>query len=145
VEPLDISFRVEAPQAHAFETWTRRIDLWWPRSHTVNGDQVQAVVFEPRPGGRIFERTVQGNEVDWGEVTVWDPPGRLVYLWHLMFDRRDATEVEVTFTPAGEGTQVRILHRGWERLGAQGPLRRDRNRAGWGGVVPHYQGEAGRR
>ena len=26
----------------------------------------------------------------------------------------------------------------WERLGADGPARRDRNRAGWSGLLPHY-------
>ena len=26
----------------------------------------------------------------------------------------------------------------WERLGASGPARRDRNRAGWDAVLPHF-------
>ena len=55
---------------------------------------------------------------------MWDPPQRLVYLWHLRFDRSDATEVEVSFEPAGEGTAVTIVHRGWERLGAAAEERR---------------------
>jgi uncharacterized protein YndB with AHSA1/START domain len=58
---------------------------------------------------------------------------------HLRFDRADATEVEVTFTPIAEGRQVRIEHRGWERLGAVGEERRDRNRHGWAGVTEHYR------
>ena len=75
------------------------------------------------------------------EIVAWEPPRRLVYVWHLRFDRADATEVEITFAanaePAG-GTAVRIVHRGWERLGAVADERRERNRRGWGGLVPHY-------
>ena len=37
--------------------------------------------------GRIYERTPAGTEHDWGEVTVWEPPARLAYLWHLRPDR----------------------------------------------------------
>jgi uncharacterized protein YndB with AHSA1/START domain len=82
--------------------------------------------------------TPEGEEHDWGEVLAWEPPRRLAYLWHLRFDRSDATEVDVTFTEAPEGTAVRIVHRGWERLGAKGLERRARNRKGWAGVIEHY-------
>jgi uncharacterized protein YndB with AHSA1/START domain len=45
----------------------------------------------------------------------------------------------VTFTPQGEHTEVAIVHRGWERLGAKGPERRERNRRGWAGVIERYR------
>ena len=32
-----------------------------------------------------------GVEHDWGDVTVWEPPTRLGYTWHLNRDRSDAT------------------------------------------------------
>ena len=102
------------------------------------------VVLERRPGGRIFERTVAGDEHDWGEVTVWEPPSRLVYLWHLRRDRADATEVEIRFLDrAGEGTRVEIEHRGWEALGAAGEDWRDRNHGGWATLLPHYVAAVG--
>jgi hypothetical protein len=44
----------------------------------------------------------------------------------------------VTFTAAPEGTAVAIVHTGWERLGASGPERRERNRRGWAGLLPHF-------
>jgi uncharacterized protein YndB with AHSA1/START domain len=97
------------------------------------------VTFEPRPGGRIYERTPEGAGHDRGEVQVWEPPHRLAYLWHLRFDRADATRVEVSFAAAGDGTAVRIVHRGWERLGARGPERRERNRSGWAAVTEHHR------
>jgi uncharacterized protein YndB with AHSA1/START domain len=92
------------------------------------------------------DRPVDANDAvfpvgvsDWGEVLVWEPPRRLAYLWHLRFDRSDATEVSVTFTEAPTGTEVRIVHHVWERHGAAGPERRERNRKGWAGVLEHYR------
>jgi hypothetical protein len=101
------------------------------------------VVIQPRVGGRIFERTPQGEEYDWGEVTGWEPPNRISYLWHLRQDRADATEVEITFAATeGNGTTVSIAHHGWERLGARGQERRESNQRGWAGLLPHFQAAA---
>jgi uncharacterized protein YndB with AHSA1/START domain len=96
------------------------------------------VTFEPHAGGRIFERTPEGVEHDWGEVVAWEPPRRLVHLWHLRFDRARATEVEITFAADAAGTAVTIVHRGWERLGPpKGAERRARNERGWSGLLGH--------
>ena len=137
--PLRLSFEVDGAPTHAFRVWTERISQWWPTDHTVSAEAGVEVVLEPRAGGRVFERTPAGAVHEWGEVTVWEPPSRLVYRWHLNADRGDATEVEVTFADDGAGrTRVEIAHRGWERLGTRGPARRDANRAGWAGLLPHY-------
>jgi uncharacterized protein YndB with AHSA1/START domain len=138
IEPLELAFMVACGPEHAFDVWASRTSLWWPHGHSVSGEPGLTVTIEPRAGGRIFERTPAGVEHDWGEVLVWEPPHRLAYLWHLRFDRADATEVDVTFAPADEGTAVTIVHRGWERLGGKGPERRERNERGWAGLLPHY-------
>jgi uncharacterized protein YndB with AHSA1/START domain len=139
IEPLRLSFEVGCPATHAFDVWTNKIARWWPADHTASGEDGLEVVLEGRPGGRIFERTAAGAEIDWGEVTVWEPPTRLVYLWHLRRDRADATEVEITFVEqSASKTRVEIEHRGWERLGAHGQDWRDANMAGWSTLLPHY-------
>jgi uncharacterized protein YndB with AHSA1/START domain len=144
IEPLRLSFAVACPPPEAFAIWTARTSVWWPADHTVTGEDDLTVVFEPRVGGRLFERTTSGAEHDWGEVVAWEPPQRLVYLWHLRADRADATEVEIRFLPRDDGsTQVEIEHRGWERLGAAGQERRDRNLGGWRTLLPHYIDVAG--
>ena len=107
------------------------------RSHRVRRGR-HKVVLEGRPGGRIFERTTAGTEHDWGEVTIWEPPTRFGYLWHLKRDRSDATEVEIQFIGRGETTRVEIEHRGWDVLGADGENWRDRNRGGWATLLPHF-------
>jgi hypothetical protein len=45
--------------------------------------------------------------------------------------------VSTTFRPRGEQTLVEIAHRGWERLGADGPDWRERNLDGWSTLLPH--------
>ena len=73
-------------------------------------------------------------------MTVWSPPTRLAYLWHLRRDRSDATEVEIRFLARDPGrTRIEIEHRGWERLGRAAPQRRDQNQAGWQTLLPHFQ------
>jgi hypothetical protein len=139
IEPLRMSFDVGCSVEHAFATWTSAIDAWWPADHTVTGRPGLLVVLEPRVGGRIYERVDGGIEHDWGEVTIWEPPSRLGYSWHLRRDRADATDVEIRFVERGaRDTRIEIEHSGWERLGADGEDWRDRNHHGWDTLLPHY-------
>lgn len=139
IEPIRLEFEVDCPVEHAFDVWTGRINQWWPRDHTVSGEADLAVVLEGRPGGRIFERRTNGIEHDWGEVTVWEPPTRFAYTWHLRRDRADATQVDIQFVAEGDAaTRVRIEHSDWERLGAFGAEWRERNQGGWATLLPHY-------
>jgi hypothetical protein len=139
IEPLRLSFVVACSPTAAFRTWTEATTMWWPADHTTTGAPGSTITFEPFVGGRVYERTAAGEEIDWGEILTWEPPGRLAYLWHIRADRADATEVEITFAPEDErACRVAIEHRGWERLGARGEVRREANRRGWGGLLPHY-------
>jgi uncharacterized protein YndB with AHSA1/START domain len=138
--PLRISFDVACSAEHAFRVWTSRIGTWWPPGHTVTGQADLAIVLQGGVGGRIYERTAEGVEHDWGEVTVWTPPTRLAYLWHLRQDRAEATEVEIRFLAQGAATtRIEIEHRGWERLGSAAQEARDRNGAGWQALLPHFR------
>jgi uncharacterized protein YndB with AHSA1/START domain len=137
--PLTMSFDVACSAEHAFSVWTSRIGTWWPADHTVTGHDDLVIVMQGGVGGRIYERAPDGAEHDWGEVTIWDPPTRLAYLWHLRRDRSDATEVEIRFLAQGtRATRIEIEHRGWERLGSAADQWRDQNRAGWQTLLPHF-------
>ena len=144
IEPLRIAFDVGCPPEQTFELWTARTSVWWPTTHTVSAQPGVEVIIEPGVGGRIYERTPQGDEHDWGQVTTWEPPDRISYLWHLRQNRADATEVEITFAATeGDGTTVSIVHHGWDQLGERGQERRESNRHGWAGLLPHFQAAAG--
>jgi len=139
MEPLELEFTVECSTEHAFDIWVLKTASWWPRDHTRSADPEVTIGFEPRPGGRIYERTSEGVEYEWGEVLTWEPPHRLAYLWHIARDKSDATEVTISFLPVGDATSVRIVHHGWQRLGVRGGELRERNRRGWDGLIPHYR------
>jgi uncharacterized protein YndB with AHSA1/START domain len=137
--PLVITFEVGCIAEHAFEVWTTRIATWWPADHSVSGNP-DTVVLEPRVGGRLYERSSDGTEHEWGEVTQWEPPQRLAYRWHLGRDPRAATNVEIRFEDLGPATtRVVIEHSDWEQLGTDADQWRDRNRSGWESLLPHYR------
>jgi uncharacterized protein YndB with AHSA1/START domain len=143
IEPLRITFEVDCSPEHAFATWTGRATAWWPPEHTVSHERGAEIVFEPRRGGRIYERTPGGHEIEWGEIVEWDPPRRLHYLWHIATEPGNATDVEIVFRKLGDATtRVEVEHGGWDRLGEVGQEWRDANQAGWDGVLPAYTREA---
>jgi uncharacterized protein YndB with AHSA1/START domain len=94
---------------------------WWLPSHSTTTSGQDKVVVEPRAGGAWYETGKAGERCAWGRVAVWDPPGRLVLVWQLSedftHDPKLHTEVEVTFTPHGAGTTVRLEHRMLENYG----------------------------
>jgi uncharacterized protein YndB with AHSA1/START domain len=138
IEPLLVELEVGCGVEHAFATWTQRFASWWPRGHSVTENPV-AVTLEPRLGGRIFERTRDGREIDWGVITAWEPPHRLGYRWHIRRSPAEATDVDIRFVAASSGrTRLEITHTGWERLGAAAEEWRDANRGGWAGLLPHF-------
>ncbi len=143
-DTLALEVVVSATPDHAFDPWVRRCGTWWPAAKTVSGAP-EAVVFEPRSGGRIYERAGDGSQHDWGRVVTWEPPSRLAFTWHLFFDPSEATEVEVTFTPVGEETLVRLQQSGFDRLGAAGESRRENTAVAWRMLVDRFAAAAGRR
>jgi len=139
IEPLTLSYEIACSPEHAFDVWTTRISSWWPKGHSVSGNPDTLVVLEPRRGGRILERTPDGTEIDWGEITAWNPPRELRYRWHIGRDRGDATDVSVTFVRLGDGTtRIDIVQTGWERLGAEGVTWRDANAGGWNALLAGF-------
>jgi uncharacterized protein YndB with AHSA1/START domain len=140
---------VEAPREHAFEVFTRGIDTWWFRDHSIGTEPLKEVVMEPCKGGRVFERGIHGAECDWGRVLVWEPPSRLVVAWQIGGDWRfdpdpaRASEYEVRFieeTPAR--TRVEFEHRHFERHGEAGRSIRDNVEKGWSRLLAAYAASA---
>ena len=142
--PLLISFDVDCSADHAFDVWTSKIGTWWPRDHTVSGDPVD-IVLESGAGGRIYERTSTGERHEWGEVTRWEPPHRLSYLWHIGRDSGTATAVEISFIgESAARTRIEIAHSGWDDLGREAKALREQNRSGWEALVPHFVAAVGK-
>jgi uncharacterized protein YndB with AHSA1/START domain len=137
--PVRKSVRVQIAVEQAFRLFTEHIDRWWPvevHSRAAgeqygDGVKVERVVFEPRAGGRLYEVTSEGVEGVWAEVVAFEPPARIVLAWKPNDRPEPPTEVEIHFEPDGDGTIVRLEHRGWERLGARAAEARDGYDGGW--------------
>jgi uncharacterized protein YndB with AHSA1/START domain len=69
---------------------------------------------DPRPGG-ICRINPAGHAVMLGEFLEVDPPRRIAFTWGwetaLFATPPQSTVVEVSLTPEGEGTVVRLAHR----------------------------------
>ena len=115
---------VEAPAERAFRVFTEQLDRIKPRDHNLLDAELETTVLEPRAGGRIFDRAVDGSECEWATVLAFEPPARVVFSWNISAhwqlepdpDRR--SEVEVSFAAEGpERTRVAIEHRHLDRHG----------------------------
>lgn len=142
--PVRKSVRVSAPPTRAFAVFTAI--AWWPKQHSIlKGTPQQAVLIEPRLGGRWFERGEDGTECDWGKVLAWEPPTRLLLSWQLNgrfeVDATLNTEVEITFVAEGDGvTRVELEHRYIERAGDTAAALRAGVDApdGWAGLLRRF-------
>jgi uncharacterized protein YndB with AHSA1/START domain len=138
---------VNAPIERAFAVFTEQFDQIKPREHNLLGVDVAETVFEPRVGGSIYDRGVDGSECRWARVLAYEPPERVVFswdigpTWQLESDPDKASEVEVRFiAEAAERTRVELEHRNIDRHGAGWESVRDGvdNEAGWPLYLQRY-------
>jgi uncharacterized protein YndB with AHSA1/START domain len=115
---------VEAPIERAFSVFTEDIGSWWNPDHHILEAELAEMVFEPRVGGHVYDRGVDGSECRWARVLAYEPPDRIVFSWdinpqwQLESDLEKTSEVEVRFTPeAPERTRVELEHRHLDRHG----------------------------
>jgi uncharacterized protein YndB with AHSA1/START domain len=129
---VNASIVVEAPIEQAFTVFTRDFGRFKPPEHNMLGVEIAETMFEPRVGGRLYDRGVDGSECRWARVLAYDPPHRVVLSWDLSpqwqveADLDRTSEWEVRFTAeTPERTRVEIEHRhldrhgdGWEGIGS---------------------------
>jgi uncharacterized protein YndB with AHSA1/START domain len=115
---------VEAPAERAFQVFTEDFDRIKPREHNMLAVEIAETVFEPRAGGRIYDRGVDGSEYQWARVLAFEPPSRVVFSWdispqwQLESDLEKTSEVEVRFiAESAERTRVELEHRNLDRHG----------------------------
>src|ERR687898_37141 len=124
------SIVVEASIERAFRVFTEDFGRFKPREHNLLGVAIAETVFEPRVGGHIYDRGVDGSECRWARVLAYEPPERVVFSWDISpqwqveTDLKRASEVEVRFFAENpDRTRVELEHRhlnrhveGWETL-----------------------------
>src|SRR5262249_12653355 len=77
-EPVRPSLAVDCPLYESVLLFTEHCADWWPtETSSISGAPGATSVVEPWEGGRVFERTPSGEELDWGVITAWEPPHKL--------------------------------------------------------------------
>jgi uncharacterized protein YndB with AHSA1/START domain len=127
--------RVERGLEEAFRVFTEGLSRWFPTPEAGN-----AASLEPGLGGRFHERLADGRK-NLGTVVVWEPPDRVVFTWCRPGSEVE-TEVDVRFTPDGDGTLVELEHRGFEAYGDRGDALVAGYDEGWSLVLDRYAAEA---
>lgn len=138
-EPLVFTFTIACLPVHAFKTWTEKIDRWWPKDHSLSGDPEPKISIEGFAGGRIVEQGDDGTEYEWGRVTHWDPPSRLVYSWFPGASPEKPTTVELTFDEQDGQTVVCLTNTGWDQFETDGHIRRENNNLGWSAALHNFR------
>ena len=149
--PVQRTVVVNAPPDRAFAVFTAGFAGWWPSTHHIGKADMAHCAIEPQVGGRWFERGVDGSECLWGHVLAWEPPTRVVLSWMTNGqwahdpDPAKASEVEVTFAPAGDGrTRVTLEHRHFERHQDGGLLAEGvGGEGGWNNILAAYVAQVG--
>jgi uncharacterized protein YndB with AHSA1/START domain len=115
---------VQAPIARAFSVFTDEMGSFKPPEHNMLGVEIAETVFEPRAGGRVFDRGIDGSECHWARVLAYEPPDRVVISWDISpqwqieTDLAKTSEVEVRFVAeAPDRTRVELEHRDLDRHG----------------------------
>jgi uncharacterized protein YndB with AHSA1/START domain len=139
VMPVKQSIVVEAPIEHAFKVFTEQFGNFKPREHNMLAVPIAETVFEPRVGGHIYDRGVDGSECRWARVLAYEPPNRLLLSWDISprwqieTDPDKTSEWEVKFTAeTANRTRVDLEHR---KLDSHGD--------GWQGVRDGVAGDQG--
>jgi uncharacterized protein YndB with AHSA1/START domain len=138
---------VNASIDEAFKVFTKHFGDFKPREHNLLQAAIAETVFEPRVGGHIYDRAVDGSECRWARILVFEPPDRVVFSWDISPQWQIETnpaltsEVDVRFfveTPAR--TRVELEHRHLDRHGAGWESVRDGvdNEAGWPLYLQRY-------
>jgi hypothetical protein len=139
IEPIKKQIKVGLNQEAAFRLFTEGMDKWWPLAiHSVGEEQAETCVFEGRVGGRIYEVMKDGSQSEWGQVLNWEPFEKVAFTWYPGRTPETAQEVTVTFIEVLGGTQVDLLHQGWEALGEKAQTGKVGYDFGWDFVLANY-------
>ncbi len=147
IAPIVKTIDVRRSAAEAFRIFTAEISTWWPkethtRAKTADGEVTERVTIEPRVGGRIYETLNDGRELEWGEVSAYEPGKFFAMQWRMGRPAAQSTDISVRFEPLGDAScRVTLTHENWERMGEEGAKLRENYNNGWATVFNQRYGD----
>ena len=139
IDTIEKSFEVALGPDDAFTEFTDYISDWWPLDTRSVFESSAGCVFESEPGGRIFEADNNGGVAEWGVVDEAVRPNLIRFRWFPGRTAETSQRIEVTFESAGAAganrSVVRLVHSGFESLGADARSHRAIYDSGWDFVL----------
>jgi uncharacterized protein YndB with AHSA1/START domain len=128
---IEHTITVDAPPETVFRALTDagELERWFP-----TGAESDA-----RPGGAYryqfeFEQDTSRNHTYSGTYTAFEAPVRVAYDWPT---EDGMTSVEFRVAPSGDGSEVALLHTGWDAHSDDGV---EEFRQGWGFFLSNLEG-----
>jgi hypothetical protein len=134
LEPVVFTMTVPGPVAQAFAGFTDHTHLWWPLESQGVFGAGSYVEFEEN---FIMETADDGRTAIWGTIDDWQPPLSFHASWHPGTTALWSTELRLALRAVPEGTEIRLVHDGWE--GAEDPAATRASYAvGWPKVLDRF-------
>jgi hypothetical protein len=126
-----LSLEIAKPHAAVWKAFTGEIHSWWPKDFYAT-ESPKRIVFEVKPGGRLYEDSGKGNGLVWYHVIAVDAPnsitmsgfiappfgGPATSLLNVSFSAKgkSATAMEVTDSTFGCLGDAKATLEGWRLL-----------------------------
>jgi uncharacterized protein YndB with AHSA1/START domain len=115
---------------HAFDVFTGKIDLWWPRGHRKHRDG--ALRLDPNA---LIDRAPDGTEWTMATIAEIDPPSLLRLDWYPGSPGAP-TAVEIAFSGDETHADIVVTHRPLLETKSIWPQRVELFERGWTTVLP---------
>lgn len=130
-----LTLEIAKPQPAVWKAFTGEIAKWWPKDFYAT-ESPERIVFEVKPGGRLYEDSGKGNGLVWYHVIAVDAPnsitmsgfiappfgGPATSLLNVTFSAKSkaATAMEVTDSTFGCLGDSSTTEEGWRLLFERG-------------------------
>jgi uncharacterized protein YndB with AHSA1/START domain len=100
-----LSLEIAKPQAAVWKAFTGEIHSWWPKDFYAT-ESPQRIVFEVKPGGRLYEDSGKGNGLVWYHVIALDAPNSITMSGFIAppFGGPATSLLNVSFSARGKST-----------------------------------------
>lgn len=102
-----LTLEIAKPHAAVWTAFTRDVHLWWPKDFYAT-ESTQRIVFEVKPGGRLYEDAGKGNGLVWYHVIAVDAPNAITMSGFIAppFGGPATSLLRVAFSAQGKSNTV---------------------------------------
>ena len=102
-----LTLEIAKPHGAVWKAFTRDIHSWWPKDFYAT-ESPKRIVFEVKPGGRLYEDAGDGNGLVWYHVIALDAPNSVSLSGFIAppFGGPATSLLRVAFSPQGKAATV---------------------------------------